>query len=228
MENGEPVLEMLRDYDTVFVIDDSSSMLQDGRWEEARSAVRYVVNQACKYDDDGIDIYFLNARPPHLEVKDGDYVDDLFDQLEPHGATPTGATLEKILRRYMRRLEAATAEDREDEIKPLNIIVITDGEPTDDLEKVIVKYAMRLDKGDYPDTQVGIQFVQVGNDPDATAALKKLDDNLGSLHEIRDMVDTVRYTGELTSTVKVLIGAVNRLQDELVVVDSNVPVVSSA
>ncbi|BEI79494.1 hypothetical protein CcaverHIS002_0100230 [Cutaneotrichosporon cavernicola] len=209
------VLEMLRDYDTVFVIDDSSSMRKDGRWDEARSAVRFVVHEACKYDDDGIDIYFLNAKRDQFGVKDPDYVDSLFNGLRPRGATPTGTVLEKILLAYMSRLEAATAAHRQAEVKQLNIIVITDGKPTDHPESVIVSCARRLDRGNYPARQVGIQFFQVGNDPDATAALKKLDDNLGSKYGIRDIVDTVQYIGALTSADKVLLGGVNPLQDEL-------------
>lgn len=213
--NGEHALEMLRDFDTAFVVDDSSSMRMDRRWDQACSAVRGVVGQACKYDDDGVDIYFLNAKRDREGVRRPADVDRLFRGLRPNGTTPTGRTLEKILRDYMRRLEAATAEGRDDSVKPLNIIVITDGAPTDDPESVIVSFAKRLDKGDYPLSQVGIQFFQVGNDPAATAALQELDDELGEAHGIRDMVDTVPYAGELTpeTIVKVLLGGVNRRLD---------------
>jgi hypothetical protein len=213
--NGEHALEMLRDFDTAFVVDDSSSMRMDGRWEQACAAVRGVVGQACKYDDDGVDVYFLNAKRDREGVRRPADVDRLFRGLRPNGTTPTGRTLEKILRDYMRRLEAATAEGRDDAVKPLNIIVITDGAPTDDPESVIVSFAKRLDKGDYPLSQVGIQFFQVGDDPAATAALQELDDELGEAHGIRDMVDTVPYAGELTpeTIVKVLLGGVNRRLD---------------
>ncbi|KLT40212.1 hypothetical protein CC85DRAFT_287734 [Cutaneotrichosporon oleaginosum] len=213
--NGEHALEMLRDFDTVFVVDDSSSMRMDGRWEQACAAVRGVVHQACKYDDDGVDVYFLNAKRDREGVRRPADVDRLFQGLRPTGMTPTGRTLEKILRDYMRRLEAATAEERDDAVKPLNVIVITDGAPTDDPESVIVSIAKRLDRGDYPLSQVGIQFFQVGDDPEATAALQELDDELSATHDIRDMVDTVPYAGELTpeTIVKVLLGGVNRRLD---------------
>ncbi|EEH34292.2 hypothetical protein PAAG_05341 [Paracoccidioides lutzii Pb01] len=61
-------------------------------------------------------------------------------------------------------------------VKPLNIIVITNGRPTDDVETVISNAANRLDKCNAKPWQVGIQFVQVGNDSKATKWLKKLDD----------------------------------------------------
>lgn len=38
--------------------------------------------------------------------------------------------------------------------------------------------AKRLDDDDFPPDQVGIQFVQIGRDADATAALEKLDGDL--------------------------------------------------
>jgi hypothetical protein len=36
-----------------------------------------------------------------------------------------------------------------------------------------------------PLRQLGIQFVQIGDDPDATAALKELDDDIGPTHGVR-------------------------------------------
>lgn len=214
--NGEHALEMLRDFDTAFIVDDSSSMT-GSRWEQARAAVKGVVGQACKYDDDGVDVYFLNAKRDSEGIRKPADVDRLFRGLYPKGATPTGRTLERILREYMRKLDAATASGSRssDTVKPLNIIVITDGAPTDDPESVIVTYAKRLDKGDYPLSQVGIQFFQVGNDREATKALQELDDELGDQHGIRDMVDTVPYQGDLTPEliVKVLLGGINRRLD---------------
>lgn len=214
LEGGENALEMLRDFDTVFIIDDSSSM-QGSRWEQAKTAVKGVVAQAMKYDDDGIDIYFLNAKRSGDNMRRPKDVDRLFAGLKPYGATPTGKTLEKVLREYVLRLEAAAAQGRPESIKPLNLIVITDGAPTDDPESVLVAYARRLDKGDWPLSQVGVQMFQVGNDPQAREALEDLDDELSSRHGIRDMVDTVPYQGEMTAEliIKVLLGGINRRLD---------------
>lgn len=50
-------------------------------------------------------------------------------------------------------------------------VIITDGAATDDPEDVIVACAQRLDRGHFPLAQIGIQFIQVGNDKDATDAL---------------------------------------------------------
>lgn len=32
------------------------------RWQEARDALASVVATAAKYDDDGVDVHFLNSR----------------------------------------------------------------------------------------------------------------------------------------------------------------------
>lgn len=55
----------------------------------------------------------------------------------------------------------------------------------DDPESVIVTAAKRLDARHFPLAQVGIQFVQIGDDRRATEALKELDENLASLYGIR-------------------------------------------
>ena len=88
--------------------------------------------------------------------------------------------------------------------------------PTDDPESVIVACARRLNKGDFPLSQVGIQFFQIGDDDEAREAFRELDDGLAAAHGVRDMVDTVPFSGEeLTSglVIKTLLGGINRRLD---------------
>ena len=97
--------------------------------------------------------------------------------------------------------------------------MITDGVPSDDVESVIVQAAKKLDAWSAEPWQVGIQFFQVGREPEAAEDLRDLDDALSSEHGIRDMVDTVPWTGDdgqiLTGdgVMKVVLGAVNRKLD---------------
>ena len=112
------------------------------------------------------------------------------------------------------------------EIKPLNLIVLTDGVPSDDVESVLLSAAKKLDKLDAPPFQVGVQFFQVGNEEGAKEALEELDDGLSELVEggVRDMVDTVTWTGGSSSSeggigltgdgiLKVCLGSVVRRLD---------------
>jgi gentisate 1,2-dioxygenase len=64
-------LRRLVDYDVVFVVDDSSSMVKHSRWEEAGKVLETLAGTAMKYDTDGIDIHFLNRRPGHRKLKVG-------------------------------------------------------------------------------------------------------------------------------------------------------------
>jgi uncharacterized protein YegL len=184
----------LSSFDTVFLIDDSGSMA--GRsWRETRQALETITPICTAHDADGIDIYFLNAddSPSYQNVRSANEVDEIFKSVRPMGGTPTGQRLNKILKRYMTQF----THDQEN-TKPLNIIVITDGEPSDDVESPIISTAKKLDKLDAPAWQIGIQFFQVGNEPGAKEHLKQLDDGLAELSgedDLRDMVDTVPFSG---------------------------------
>lgn len=118
-----------------------------------------------RYDKDGVDIHFLNARPRkslcrqirvrvHLLAGSHTYVCisfaqsaksvmDLFASVQPSGATPMAEALNRILRPYIRQLEAYRKQDQDQPHKKLwgfgkskqaapkklNVLVITDGVP---------------------------------------------------------------------------------------------------
>ncbi|KAF7373487.1 hypothetical protein MSAN_00558600 [Mycena sanguinolenta] len=229
MEND---LETLRRYDTVILVDDSLSMTMRGskrgvtRWQEAGTALADLAPVAQKYDSDGIDIHFLNDPRSETSLKTSDDVWRVFDRVIPDGFTPTGDRLHQLLNPYITKLARAriqpdgTPIDRETgkEIKRMNLIVITDGVASDDPKTSIIHAAKRLMA--MPDlclVQLGIQFVQIGNDAKATKALQILDDELQEAGHIRDIVDTTPYHKLHPVTarglVKVLAGAINRRID---------------
>jgi len=207
---------MLRKYDTVLIVDDSGSMA-GALWNEAMEALSGIASLAGSYDTDGVDIYFLNSPTVGQNLQNATSVNRLFKSVRPQGITPTGAKLEELLLDYLLRLEQTLVEPTAPTVKPVNFIVITDGAPTDDPESVIMTAARRLDKNNFPLSQVGIQFVQIGTDPEATEALRELDDDLSAKHGIRDMVDATPYTGQnLTAEIvtKILLGGINRRVDK--------------
>jgi uncharacterized protein YegL len=185
----------LKTFDTVFLIDDSRSMV--GRsWREVGKALETITPICTQRDADGIDIYFLNHPDSSLykNIVSAGTVVEIFQTVRPSGATPTGQRLNKILKPYLQRYSA-----NPETTKPINIIVITDGEPSDDVESPIIQAAKKLDKLEAPAWQVGIQFFQVGKEPGAREHLKQLDDGLKELaddDDLRDIVDTVPYSGE--------------------------------
>ncbi|TFK55409.1 hypothetical protein OE88DRAFT_1651714 [Heliocybe sulcata] len=217
----EIALQTLKKYNTVFIVDDSSSM--EGKlWMEARSVLANLAHVAQKYDVDGIDVCFLNSKSRGEKLKGSASVQRLFDTMRPYGATPIGERLELLLLDYLEKLEKAKDQHEQTGdraaltgIKPVNYIVITDGAATDDVEGPIVDAARRLDARHFPLNQVGIQFVQIGNFRQATRFLDELDDTLSAANGVRDMVDTTPYKGELTveRLTKILLGGINRRVD---------------
>jgi len=204
--------------DIVIIVDDSDSMEGDRRWDQTRDVLAVVAEASPQFDSDGLDLYFLNSDVFRKHIRTRDEVIQLFNDVSPDGETPTGSRLEKVLNEYIYRLEQKSDPAS---LKMVNILIITDGDPTDDVESVIVNAAARLDRSQVPGHMLGIQFVQVGDDPDATRALQRLDDALSNKYNIRDMVDTTPFNPNnpqfnLEETLfKVLWGGINRQVDHM-------------
>lgn len=217
--DGDERYAFLKDFDTIFLVDDSSSMRGE-RWQEAEAAIAAIAPICTQYDGDGIDIYFLNHRrevPRGVyDANEGAYtsittaaqVQRIFSSVRPRGATPVGKRLLSILSPHLAELErlehAAISASRRGDVqlaaqlaarkpKPINIIAITDGEFTDDAESIIVQVARRLDGTgcNALPWQVGVQFFQIGNDERATKYLQQLDDDLGGWCHRQKMRDIV-------------------------------------
>ncbi|KAK0662935.1 hypothetical protein QBC41DRAFT_376645 [Cercophora samala] len=186
-------------FDTVFLIDDSGSMSSQNRWKETKSAVQSIAPICTAHDSDGVDVYFLNSKNPadpstgFIGRKTAASINQLFSDVRPTGWTPTGSRIRNILGPYVKRYVDAVnrgADPDNTGIKPVNLIVITDGAASDDPEGVIINLAKKLDDAGAPSHQVGIQFFQVGSDEEAGKALEELDNGLKG---VRDMVDTVSF-----------------------------------
>ncbi|KAJ5259421.1 hypothetical protein N7478_012402 [Penicillium angulare] len=240
-EASDSDFAFLAEFDTIFLVDDSSSM-RGPRWQEAEQAISAITPICTQYDSDGIDIYFLNhlsspsttganALGGYKNITTASHVQEIFSSVLPRGATPVGKRLQTILQPYVhcvQEMEASREQhggllDPSLLVKPVNIIVITDGEFTDDAESVIEQVARKLDTPNPAvPWQVGIQFFQIGNDRAARRYLEELDDNLGRScvdEKLRDIVDTVPWRGETGRTLdaqgilKCVLGAVNKKLD---------------
>jgi Mg-chelatase subunit ChlD len=217
-ENAAPVADdayaFLDKFDTVFLIDDSGSMA-GGLWRQTADALMTITPICTAHDADGIDIHFLNHREPYRNVTSTIRVREIFQTVKPGGATPTGTKLQELFEKYFETYQPKVT-------KPMNIICITDGAPTDDDESPIIDAARELDRLKAPAWQLGVQFFQVGSDPEATEHLQMLDDDLPELAKdknLRDIVDTVPFLGENGTVLsgagilKVVLGAVTRRLD---------------
>jgi len=192
----------LREYDVTFLIDDSGSMAEENRWVEARNALdglsSYVIDSG--FDANGIDLCFLNSNNKFLfkdevrDVTDKGKVAAAMNKVTPVGGTPTGTRVSQILSAFVDRLDAAKGTPAYAQIKPLDLIVITDGAANDpapfELTQMLINAGKRIKDGPHHPNSMGVQFVQIGSDPAAATALPKL-----IQADTGNMVDTVPYAG---------------------------------
>ncbi|KAI1503425.1 hypothetical protein F5X99DRAFT_104590 [Biscogniauxia marginata] len=235
LEDFEDPCSSLRHFNTMLFIDDSVHMRQ--HWEEVESLIKVIGPICTKYDPNGIDIEFIHHRPrssfltgktgyTHIGFATGnpdipDNVEGIFGRVGPKGKCKMDRRLSPILDTYLSEYDLNLRRTGR-RIMPLNVIIITSGVTDDNPYHTLVRTARELDKFDAPPYQVGIQFFQVGKEPDATWALASIDDELSREENVRDIVDTVTWTGkpgELSpaALLKVLLGAVKRSIDEMAV-----------
>lgn len=179
--------EELAKYDYVVMIDKSGSMTTKDcpggktRWAYAQEQAEAIARQCEEFDNDGIDVVLFAGSPKEFHGVTSDKVHQIFTENSPSGSTDTAAALQLVFDGYNKRKAAGNA-------KPLIVICITDGEPTDQkaVDNVIIKHSNSLTE----DGETGIQFVQIGKDAGARAFLKHLDDDLQDLGAKYDIVDT--------------------------------------
>jgi len=68
-------------YDVQLFIDDSGSMNEGDKWDDARAIVTQIVNITTQFDLDGIDVEFMNSPVSGKRIKNPDDVAALFDQV---------------------------------------------------------------------------------------------------------------------------------------------------
>ncbi|KAK4046546.1 hypothetical protein OIV83_005998 [Microbotryomycetes sp. JL201] len=184
----EDPLAPLGKYDIEIIVDDSPSMLEGTRWQDLRSALMGVAEQAVRFDKDGINMTFMNADHVRLRnVTDVSTVREAFDTVQPTGSTPLAMVLDEICREFVERVE--DAKPLKQKVKPMIVVVATDGraDDSDGVKDCILEMASRLDEIRAPPFQLGIQFLQVGNDPEAAEFLQELDDDLKGSAGVRDL-----------------------------------------
>lgn len=173
--------------DFVVVVDASASM-QSGvfnpiggtRWSETQKALNTLATEACKSDPDGLTIYFFNDRVQRFNnIKTPADVSRIFATFQPAGFTDLTSALDAAFQEHFGKAKR----------RPTNILVIHDGEPNDqDSVSVVLR---RAADAIHKKKELQVSFVQVGDDPKATAFLNYLDTGLGTKF---DIVDTVRCT----------------------------------
>ncbi|RDL35947.1 uncharacterized protein BP5553_06559 [Venustampulla echinocandica] len=228
-------------FDTIFVIDDTGSMQMAAssseaansnprsRWDVLTKSLQYIANIASEHDKDGVDIHFLiSSHLDQTNISNGQEVLNLLagvDLEQGVGGTYLEPVLATILgpyvANYQEYFDLTRKRMKATKPKPLNIIVLTDGKDDDPetTEEQLVDIAKQLDEMHAPKSQVGVQFMQVGDDPEAAEYLKRLDNDLKTKYGVRDIVDTKTFqdldqTQDFAQHLRcILLGAVNKNLD---------------
>ncbi|WP_353258194.1 vWA domain-containing protein [Prochlorothrix hollandica] len=195
-----------RDY--TLIIDKSGSMSvadQGGgltRWQAAQESTLALARKCEQLDPDGITVYTFSSRFKRYDNVTAAKVEQIFLENDPVGRTDLAAVLQDATQNFLNR-KNSPGWDKEGEI----ILVITDGEPDDQraVIEVILQTTHRLDR----DEELGISFIQVGNDPSARQFLKALDDQLEEVGAKFDICDTITMDDMADmSLVEVLMNAI--------------------
>lgn len=216
-------------FDVILYCDDSGSMaFEEGgsRIDDLKLIVSRVAFAASLFDDDGIQVRFMNSRVEGNGLKTEQDAMNLINQVRFSGLTPLGTNLNnKILEPLV--LGPARANRLQ---KPVLIIAITDGIPggeaRETLTNVIINANNVLRSTRYGADAVSFQLAQVGNDMKARAFLEEIDNHpiVGDLvdctsnfeNEQDDMlkaVPSVDLTPELW-LVKMLLGGIDSSYDK--------------
>lgn len=183
-----------------FLPTSASSNTPPTRWEKAVIALNSIVHQVAKIDPDGVDIVCFGGSSSSScdivrNVKDTDGLADLVNAQDPSGPCHMGAALQTVLDDALRKSAQSSPP------RPCSILVVTAGCPDDSTALTAAIHAaaervatMELTKQKLP--WLTITFVQVGDDPQAEAYLRYVDDHLIVKSKKNgkkiDIVDTIK------------------------------------
>lgn len=180
-----------RDY--YLIVDKSGSMDEkdtptgQSRFEYAKESTVAIARTLEQYDPDGITVIpFAGAFKVYPNTTAAK-VTDIFRENQPMGGTILAPVLQFCFDDFLALKAAGNAKPN-----GAMIVVVTDGQPSDSAQvaKTISDFTQKLDNGD---DEFGIALFQVGKDPEASAFLKKLDDDLVGSGAKFDIVDTKTF-----------------------------------
>lgn len=151
-------------FNVVILVDDSSSMhAENGERINDVSAIVSKVAGACSlFDDDGIEIRFLNSSAQGNHLESEQMAQDYIRRATFKGVTPLGTALDQKILQPMLVRPAQARQLR----KPLLVVVVTDGAPQGEapnaLEAAITNARNALINSPYGPDAVSYQFAQVG------------------------------------------------------------------
>jgi uncharacterized protein with von Willebrand factor type A (vWA) domain len=200
--------DVLLNRDYTLILDKSGSMSSADRssnrtrWQAAQESTLALARKCEILDPDGITVYAFSSRFKRYDNVTSRKVKQIFQENDPVGSTDLAGVLRSATDSYFERKTKGQAK-----VNGETILVVTDGEPDD--KRAVVQVIIQATKQMQRDEELAIAFIQVGDDPAATAYLKLLDDELVDAGAAFDIVDTVTM-GDMAdmSLAEVLLNAI--------------------
>jgi hypothetical protein len=149
-------------------------MMKATRWEELQYFASISIEIANLFND-STDVYFLN-KPPIRNINNIDYLLNFLKQNKPNGYTPLNKIFNQVLNENINYIRE----------KKLLIIILTDGEPTDDYGNGDIKNFKRSLLSRNPMNKIFVNIVTCTDDPDSVDYLNKWDRTIPNLDVIDD------------------------------------------
>lgn len=183
---------ILKGYDYIFVIDKSTSMRKKmgkkRRIKVVEEVTLELISEAELLDPDGLTVYTFSSRFTYEDNVTADRAIEIFTNIRLSSGTTLGPVLEDIFKRYKKR------KKKKKHKKGMIVVVVHDGEPDD--RSAVIHALVRMANFVDHDKEIGVTFVQAGDDRRALDFLRLLDDDLykkkkkGGFGAKRDIVDT--------------------------------------
>ncbi|KAL8911664.1 MAG: hypothetical protein Q9171_003191 [Xanthocarpia ochracea] len=186
-------------------------------WAWTKFLLRTLVQIVAGQDENGLDLSFtLGKQKLENEKAMSKLWEKRMDEAEPRSESWTNmkAPLQEILSGYLDYVKHVQKQKRYQPTKTyrkLTLIILTDGiwagmgNNQHAVNDIIVNFMHDLEAviGDLVDRPVSIEFIQLGNDPEATYRLRRLDKDI-KLNRIPDIIDTEPASGDVN---KMLLGS---------------------
>lgn len=194
----------------ILLVDKSGSMSRDDmkpndqtRWNVMQEAVLEFVDVMAKADPDGIDFCLFDERQNWYSNVGPEQIKTILSQTYPCNGTILAPPLQAAFELFFQRGKMPTI-----------ILVVSDGCPEDKVQvaETIAKASMKLKENGGKDSDLGVQFLQIGHDNGAAQFLQFLDDNIQEKYNAPfDIVDTknMDQINALGGFKQVLIQAIN-------------------
>jgi hypothetical protein len=168
-------------FDIWLYVDDSGSMAFEEKGEritDLNVIIERVSYAATLFDDDGINIRFMNSNERVLgmnnNIRTEEQIRQLMSNVRFSGLTPMGTHLHDLVIKEV--LEKASTNQLQ---KPVLVITVTDGQPAGEaqnaVQETIKQASQALSRTRYGPGAISFQFAQVGNDKSAREFLAALD-----------------------------------------------------